>query len=127
MLLLTKIDMDYLFARSFCSFLLISLFTYVTGDSTIYRTLNTAGVQGTWGRWGPFLTLNARSKPHCAVLCSQNPQCDLAQFNPETSECHLHSEQNLVVFYPLTNGISTSTVMIGKPLNCKSALFSRDV
>ena len=95
------------------------LFTYASEVNTNYRTLTTASLQGTWGKWGPLLTLNAKSRLHCAVLCTENANCDLAQWDPETSECHLHSGQNLIVFYPLT-GSSTSTVMIGKPLQSKS-------
>ena len=119
--------MDVFVVFVFAIFMEFSQRTDVCAAITNYRPLKITSLQGAWGEWRAFLTISAKSRLHCAVLCTDNEDCDLAQWEPDTSECHLHSERNLIAFYPLTNGVSTSTVMIGKPLQSKSMPFSQRI
>lgn len=92
-----------------------------TSDFNRFWQLKSVKFYGNYGsKIETFLTIFSNSKIHCAVLCSQIGDCHSAQWEPETNNCYMYQGRNLVIWYPLADGVTTSPALIGGPLESKS-------
>ena len=118
--IIVKLKMDFLCTTYMFLFLYPSA-NIVSGiDQYMYyhqlRTVRVSNAEPTATSKGSLV--------QCAVHCSQNDDCWVAQWHADDELCEMFDYRlTISLVYPINTGNSTTTVLFGKPISGKNAFY----